>query len=506
MPPSGRSPISVNQPPAGGSDYPFASPSDDVAQLLGDFQLEYEDDGFTPPLRVSWLHGFGSAAGPGVLAGYPTPTHDRDLRVTDAHGRVVFDSASATAYGTRNWGDRLQVTWWVGTSAACACVSYLSWSDSETPHADYPADIYPQDGTLDPTAYVRTPYRVRSLVVNGQKLSGDVELAGGYNVSLALGDSSASAVATALTSAASTDGRRKTAAVTVRAVPGDGLGVRGGCEPGDPVVRRINGVGPGGGGNLALDMSGCLRLQTPVRLVGVYGNREAVPGPAATLGLHNDCEACCRCDYYARTYKGLRKLWLDGAVLAREAQGVRNLYAANKARWEAQKACREGQPLRLSLIPGLGCRVAVGGSLCNTTGICLSPLVLRTTFQLTSGGADVTAGGAAVCSSIYASGSGTNGDVPINLGYGWPVYDAFFDYANQQDTSTVRYRLCANACDAGSVLNVTLTAHGPLPPGFTPPAVPAYVTAAWATTPPAYPVLYSLSASAPLYPGDRFTV
>ena len=62
--PRGRQSIGVNQPPSGGSNYPFTQPSDDIKELLGDFFVSFDDidEEIVYPLRVVWLYGFGDVS------------------------------------------------------------------------------------------------------------------------------------------------------------------------------------------------------------------------------------------------------------------------------------------------------------------------------------------------------------------------------------------------------------------------------------------------------------
>ena len=88
--PQGRQPIGVDQPPGSGTNYPFVQPSLDIQYLLGDLFLSFDDlsDTYEFPLKVSWLFGFGvTVVAP--PAGYPTPTHARDIIVTDVNDVVV---------------------------------------------------------------------------------------------------------------------------------------------------------------------------------------------------------------------------------------------------------------------------------------------------------------------------------------------------------------------------------------------------------------------------------
>lgn len=514
--PRGRQPIGVNQPPYGGFAYPFVNPSDDIAQLLADFYLAYDDDysAYTLPFRVAWLHGFGTSSdssSDSAPTGFPNPTHSHDLVVHDALGLTVFDSTAAGTFETKAWGTRLLILEWLTGTGVCRCTTYTAWAANQTPR-DYADDIVPESSVLDARTYIRTPRRLRSLRVNGHTFNpGAIAFQEGYNCTIFEGVSTQQNVPVSFNLAGvvnSSDGKRKKTQITFQANPGDGLGVVPSCQDPSPTIQTINQVGPDAGGNLTLDASGCLRIQMPVSVADGIATVTA-PG---TLVISNDCEPCCPCNDYAYVYLALKKLWSIGLGLAERAEAARDQFATNIDRWNAQKSCRESQPFRVVAFPEAGCKASVGVSFCNTNKCCVAALQIRITFQVFSGTTDVTNTiDGSICPPVYRSGSGTQGEEEYVLSGTWPTFDAFFDFANPQDVSTLRFRVCAPACAPGMSIQTTVTALAPQPAanadGTACPlptaTVPAPVSAYWTDT-PAAPARFVATRVVPLNSADPF--
>lgn len=488
--------VGVNQGPSGGDAYPFASPPDALRGAFGTLRLAYRDDAGAaePPLSVWWLHGFGSDPG-SREPGTPDPVHDRELVVKDAAGRVVFDSTACPGYLRSAWPGRPRetVAWW-SDDAACHLV-YLTG----TPR---PADWYPAGSELHPRCHRAEPRALRAAWAGGHRVTQALRLRAGNNVGLASG-----ARVGSVSVGPTADPFRARAYADARAAPGLGDGVRPGCDGAPAPLTSVGGARPMPGGGLALDAAGCLSAGADVRVTGAYGARTAHPTPGA-VAFRNGCGPCCPCAFYARTYKGLARLYSRGRVLALEAQGARNLYRENKARWEAQKACREGSPLRLVPVPTSGCRASVGASFCNTTGSCLGPVVLRFTFRAVAAGADVTLSRPGrVCPPAYLDAPGGGGEAAYVLAGSWPVYDAILDRSDPRSTARVRFRACADGCSDGDLLDVTMTVHAPDPPGASLPSapVPPEVTAYWGASPPPYPARYLERQAVPVRRLDPYT-
>lgn len=409
----------VNQAPHGGTDYPFAR-ENALAGAVLDLYLSYADPtcAFTPPLTLT-------------VAG-------TTFTVSDALGAEVAAGDTADAASTA-WGDRTVYEWVLAAAVLRVVV-----------RPDLLAD---GGGELDPRAWNRLAARVDSLGVYGDpspdaRKTGTVALVGGYNT-----------VLTALTPAAA-DGGRAVAQVRIDVTPAAGLGRAPGCEEVEPLVRSVNNVKPGAGGNLLLSADECFRVQAAAAVTAASPRTAAYTDPHA-LVIASDCGPCCTCDYMVRTYEGLRRMvgrWQD---LVNDAQAARDLYHANRARWLAQRACRMARPLTLTALPLKACYLSVAATLCNMTGKCLVPVELRLTA-----GTDGT-DGAAYCGPAYVNGTHTNGDEKYVPGRsatspgGAAVLVAVFPYLDPQDQAHFRARLVAAGCAAGQTVRVVATAHAP---------------------------------------------
>ena len=502
--PHGREPIGVNQPPGLGRDYPFSNPSDDIRFLFGDFYLSFEHDALVPtlPLRVAWLFGFGANL-VSPPPGYPTPTHDQDLLILDADDQVVFDSTLADEFRVEPWGGRLSILEWLADGATCRATIHTEFSPEMTPivYDDY---IVPDDGELDPRAYERLAPRVRSITANDVVMTGKIDLQSGFNVETVLKDQVLE------------DGGRLTRRFVLSASPGQGLGRQPGCEDLAPELRAINDIGPDAKGSFFLTAKDCYRLQAPVRVIGVE-NRVAVyfhsslteEEAKSALELSNDCQPCCDCDYFIRTYAGVRRQWNNWLGIATDAQEARDIYAANRERWLDERDCRVANPLKLILVGGdTGCQTFVGGSYCNVSACCLAPLELRFSFRYFEDGVEVAAPPATVCQQALIEGSSTNGQTPYVLLGEWPVLSAVFSAIDSHTTSMVRFRICVPGCGSGQALRVTITAHAsdpdPNPAGeiceIPVVDIPAEVFALWADNMPAFSARAILTRDVPLRP------
>jgi hypothetical protein len=474
----------VNQDPGQGTNYPFQSPSADVRYLLGDLWLAYDDDtcGYQLPLQVTRLAGFNQSS----------PAR-REIKISDAVGTVVFDSTEAT-YTASLFGTHLEVLQWKLGDAVLRATRHVS-PPQYAPTQTYAADFAPVDGTLSARAYMRMPQRVRSIRVGLTKLSGDIVFKEGYNINL-----------TAATPAI-VDGGRRQNTITIRGNPGDGIGRLPGCEGVVTAIQRINTISPAASGNFTMDASGCYRIQRPVALTSTEP-RKVVLTNAHALQFFNDCQPCCTCNDYVRTYRGLTNVWNQYQAMGAQAEAIRDTFASNVARWNAQRACRIAQPIKLVLNPEARCNLFIGGLYCNMFDCCLRPLVLRTTievFPARSGTLNLT------CRETVRNGADTQyEDTPYVPSGALPIYDTYFDYADPYGSSKYRMRVRLGDCLPGDSTRVTITAHTPdvvgvdgtqcpLPDPSTVP-VPASVLALWADNPPPYPVRAVITKGAPISP------
>lgn len=390
---NGRQRIAVDQPLAG-SSYPFRKQGTTLSPLVADAYLAYPDDScaFEHPFRIGMLYGFGTNTN-AVPAGYNEATHDYDVVIVDANDETVFDSTllSDDRVLARYWSDRLLVIEWKGDEAVCRVAVFTSRGPNDV---EVPFEIYvaPDDGHLDDRTLERLPNRVRSIRVGLTKVRGtDIELRGGYNTNVVLGDTV-------------TNGRRLQTPITISGSPGDGDGRFSDCDEQLPYIYRITGTQPDAHGNLALDVTDCYRLEQPHTI----SDGTAILTPA-TLQLFNGCGPCSDCDDFVRVYEAVRKLYDRFLAIGARAEAVRDQYAANKARWDEESSCRRNNRLRIAVSTVCPCFVSLAVGYCNSTDDteCLTDLQLRIDI---SGGA-VIDNGSADCGRSYRTGNVT-GDCP----------------------------------------------------------------------------------------------
>lgn len=445
----GRRGIGPNQPPSGGSNYPFVRPSANVYQLLGDFWLSYDDPtcAFTRPLSIAWLAGFDQLNDCGVLRdsadepivtdagmeiwvacppaadenpapgggqdsdtpipGYPTPNPDHtfDILVVDALGAVVFDSTQATTYLETDWSDYLKIIEWRSSAACCRVTAFTAWSPQQTP-VIFPPFLVPGNAVLDPTTSERRPAGVRGIRLGLEVFTGNVVFQTGYNIALAG------------TQTERIDGQPYVDEIALDAVPGAGTGRAPGCQETVPQVLRINQIEADAGGNFVIQFGSCIREQAAVTLeaggddfnnasLGLDGL--SAEDAASAIVLFDDCQPCRTCEDYVRVYKGLSRQWDQWAALAASAEGSRDAYTALANAANAQTAAVQANPVTLVASPESGTKAFVGASLCNTTPMCEGPVTM--TFQLTRyvSGAP-SPGGVSVQTASLDDGSGQAGN------------------------------------------------------------------------------------------------
>lgn len=458
--PSGRKPISVMQQPHGaaGWHYPLDYPSDDVKHLLGDMWLSYDDEQceHTFPFHIAWMYGFGS----NVVSpppGFPTPTHGKDMIITDNDGNVVFDSTTAIDYVIKAWplvNPRLLTMEWKTETEVLRVTMHTAWPVGVTPTV-YDNYIVPEQARIDSRAVSRLPRRVRRLKTGVLTLdAGDVRIESGFNFQ------------TVISSVTRVDGGRFVNRIVVHATPGLGLGRQPGCQDPLTVIKRINGVTADDGGNFTLDADGCYRVQRPVEIVSTNPRQAELTHDGAALQLFNDCGPCCECNDFVETYLALKRLHERYLSLGSRAEVVRNQFQENIDRWERQRSCRTLAPLRLALQQEYQCQLAVGALHCNMTQCCITPLTLRLTFQIFNNGVlePLPPDAEILCGQTKRQGTDTdNEEQDYTMNGTFPVLDTVFDSSDPQNTSRMRTRLRFQGCEDGQALVATLTAHHPDP-------------------------------------------
>jgi hypothetical protein len=206
-------------------------------------------------------------------------------------------------------------------------------------------------------------------------LTGDIYLEGGYNVQLQQVI------------------RSGTAALSIGAQPGSGLGLYPSqCTP-SPVLRSFNSVRPDAHGHFVFNATDCYRMIIPTY---------ASPDPAIfnpelfTLQLWNDCSCCCPCDAYENVYKAIKRQHDSGQQtglrLARTIDDFNDLRNAIAS----QKSAREIPTMDLFLRPSPGYIVGAQINILNSTlldaiymntGISAADAYIKMQVQVISGSA-----------------------------------------------------------------------------------------------------------------------
>ena len=263
-------------------------------------------------------------------------------------------------------------------------------------------------GILDPRTYNKLPLRLRSLKVKsldtdlGTVLQGDIIFHSKYNIEikdnpddivsgdLALDDFGIT-VADHIVA-----GTRLTNRILIDSEPGLGSGTYVSCDPKsiDVPLRRLNSAIGDDKQNIILDPGNkCIRLQRPVELTDDCPREfefdgTAVPDPSDAPHTHrlmNDCASCCDCDYFARTYQGLKRQWFAYQQISTDAMEARDQFKVNVTRWHYQKECREDNPIIFSLQIMRGCTINVGIAFGNPSACCLVGAHMRVTFEYYDG-------------------------------------------------------------------------------------------------------------------------
>jgi hypothetical protein len=391
--PRGRQPIGLEQPPGSGTNYPFVSPSDDIKHLLGDLFLSFDDlaDTVVYPLRVSWLYGFGTDVVT-PPTGVPTPTHSHDIVIVDANNVVVFNSTLATRFTATPWDNRLLILEWTGSSVL-RCTMHTAWTPADIASnrtRTYANHIEPDDGELQADTWFKMPKRVLSVRIGNTKMQAtQLTFAGGYNIELATETDAAAGIefTTFGDTKSLVAGDRTSHRISLSAEPGSGLGVFPGCADPAATIRTINKVQGSSHQNFTFETEGCIRTQRPVgivttspRVLDCSAEGLTPTNAASTISLANNCKNCCDCTYFAQTYQGLKRQWFLYGETAQAAEQARDLYAANKTRWLANKALREADTLRVRVAIDGSSKLSWGVAHANASKCCLYGVTLQLTW------------------------------------------------------------------------------------------------------------------------------
>lgn len=329
-------------------------------------------------------------------------------------------------------------------------------------------------GVLDPRTYNKLPLRVRSLTVRGiygdlgTVLQGNISFHSNYNIEIQDNPASIGFIDFNLdelaldTGEPVIEGSRLVNRIAINSEPGLGVGAFPSCNPDDidAPLRRLNNAKADDKQNITLDSGvDCIRLQRPVTLVNdcprefEFDATVTPPGTAAhTNQFVNDCVSCCDCDYFARTYQGLKRQWNAYQVIADDTLEARDQFTENVTRWNYQKECRESNPIVLIIRILPNCTVDVGVTFGNTSGCCLVDVHMRLTFEYYNGSEwveypDDDACDQGIIRSMDVKTTQSRGEVKPALPIGkFPVVDIVADYLPPSATFQVATKLCFPGC------------------------------------------------------------
>lgn len=372
-----------------GNDFPFVEPSREAERILADAWLSHNLETARAPLRVVWMHGFDRPlAGPNApaypsyyddpwvrpawiqpawVAGSPngptyTATHDLDLAIWDADGRVVYNSTNAMSFRSYAVSPRLRAHEWDGPGGFLRLIQHVAFDDVEDLKM-LPRVIRPLDARLDERCWQGPPQRLDAVGVFMQPPAATIglELSEGYNLRMTTEDVSR--------------GLRKVTRVVLEAVAGAGEGREPACAPEDLYIRSINGQEADAAGNFQLAADACYWARRPTTRHVAGSDLVSVPAEA-TLLLGNDCRPCCECEDYERVQKGVLNLWDIFEEIAGNARLAVTDFDQVIARWLAAKECRESVTVHLNALPN-GRNIEVAAGICNTQGDCLRNVTLE---------------------------------------------------------------------------------------------------------------------------------
>lgn len=467
---------SVNQSPFGGTQYPFTELNEFNCALL-DLHLSYRDDlcpkpprlaiagqpstpaqaGYRPSFYISRMTGFDavSEAWEEIITAWEDFNEvwntggDLDIPslrviIEDEDAQVVFDTVGITPVYAL-WGTDRFVVLWNDPDRGCLQIVLRN--------ANVPGNVS-ERLELDARTYNRLPSQLTSIASR----SGVTELIAGYNTRIDV------------TPVTVVDGQRRQTRIVFNAIPGAGDGRFSDCGEVVSPIRRIGGKEADADGNFTLDADGCFRLQRPLSLFEDEDSRSAHYGDLDLsaedaphgIQINSDCGPRCPDSYYLRVHRGMLRMWDRWKEAAEDVEQVRTDYLGVKARWDAQRACRLENPIKLVISPEKGCKFTIGGLLCNMTGVCLTNVEMRFRIELFDGGTpDLTPDAGSPCAQSIIRGSFTEGQENYDIGGDWPQYYAHFPFASSQDSSSVRFRVCVPGCTSNKTMQVTMTVHGP---------------------------------------------
>jgi hypothetical protein len=469
--PYGRVGINHAQPEVG-IDYPLVGvPSSDIAQLLADLCLDYEDPAdynsaltaYELPFRIEWIAGFGTDPATGSPS---APVNSADIIIVDANNDVVFDSRSATILLDRAWGPRLWIYEWLSDTAHLTVVRHAAWAPEATP-VTYSYAFNPTHAVLHARTVRRLPKRLKTASALLTTLTNaPFDLAAEYNMEIA--------------AETITRGSRNITRVTFNANPGAGLGVYPDCEEELQVITKINNIPPTESGHFFISADGCYFVRQPVLVISedprqtypsvlLYPYNEideslltgpdplagtttaAVGWPTskeyAHLYLGNDCVPCCDCADYVDAAQFIIREAGEFKKLAKEAHAAAREYEAVRTRFINDKDCRTRFPIRVALQPQACPTIDVLVQFCNQTDTCLTDLVLNLELDANGGIGEEMAGYTQVKGAHFGNPGNLKPLVErAQLNGAWPNYSMTWEYVPPHASVYFRARFSFDNC------------------------------------------------------------
>jgi hypothetical protein len=339
------------------------------------------------------------------------------------------------------WGPRLYIHEWTLGGLVCIAVQHIG---DEWRAFNYPIEITPERGVLDPRCYEVRPKQVTAFKVLGNLLTGSVRFPVGYNLSFKN------------LSVNERRGYRRISKVQVNIVPGSGKGRFDFCPDEDPnapkEIRSLGGAKPDGFGNISMSVSSCFfTKRSGVRVDTGSSARLVLENPHA-MAFDNNCLPCCTCNQQLLTYNDCVRAWQANKILGKKAMRVWRIYKDMRTRWLEQKACREASPARLYGMPTSGGLYSVVASVCNAFQACRGPLRMDIHFD-TSGPV-----GEVVDDTTLRYGASNTGlpEVYTLLG-SWPDYAAEWDQVDPARSVRVKFLMEFAPVSNGDFVTTTVT-------------------------------------------------
>ena len=258
-----------------------------------------------------------------------------------ADDTIAFDSdtagGSTVNFKTSIFGEWTVLEW---TNTAYGVARLLLKTDAIS---DYAWPVAPVNAFL--VAFTTQPAssKVKTVSKGTFVFDGDIELVSGFNVDLVETDNPEFVDSTP---------QRGRKFVRIDTSEGLGLGNYLDCDPADPPVVTINGIGPDSNGNLALNGDDCYRLEIPIDEAA----QGALPGPPwhledNTLKIYNNCAPCCDCEDYIHVYDDLeRTVYARAKAVSDKIYSTRDSFRELVEKVNQEKACREVPTLQVRLV------------------------------------------------------------------------------------------------------------------------------------------------------------